>query len=242
MILNSKVRVGIAFLTLSTCLWAQPAAQPAKPPAQPPATAPPAAQPPATAPPAAQPPATAPPAAQPPATAPPPAQPPATAPPPAQPPATAPPPAQPPATAPPPAQPPATAPPPGQPPATAPATAPAAPAAGTLGGVNFDNASLTAVIDILAKMLKISYILDPRVTGKVTINTYGEIKPVDVRQLLETVLRINNAVMVQVGDLYRIVPAADAVKLPISPKISGGELPPGEEVVLNLVFLKYASV
>jgi general secretion pathway protein D len=152
------------------------------------------------------------------------------------------PPAQPPATAPPPAQPPATAPPAAQPPATAPATAPAAPAAGTLGGVNFDNASLTAVIDILAKMLKINYILDPRVTGKVTINTYGEIKPVDVRQLLETILRINNAVIVQVGDLYRIVPATEAQKLPISPKIAGGDLPPGEEVVLNLIFLKYASV
>jgi general secretion pathway protein D len=162
MIWNSKLRVGIAFIGLSTLVWAQPAAQPAKPPAQPPATAPP------------------------------------------------------------PAQPPATAPPPGQPPATASATAPATPAAGTLGGVNFDNASLTAVIDILAKMLKISYILDPRVTGKVTINTYGEIKPVDVRQLLETILRINNAVIVQVGDLYRIVPATEAQKLPISPKIAGG--------------------
>src|SRR5215467_16055985 len=96
---------------------------------------------------------------------------------------------------------------------------PAQPAAGTLGGVNVDNASLTAVIDILAQKLKINYILDPRVNGKVTINTFGEIKPVDVRQLLETILRINNAVMVQVGDLYRIVPAADAVKLPISPKV-----------------------
>ena len=119
---------------------------------------------------------------------------------------------------------------------------PPAPAAGTLGGVNFDNASLVAVIDILAKMLKINYILDPKVNGKVTINTYGEIKPVDVRQLLDTILRMNNAVMVKVGDLYRIVPAADAVKLPISPKVAGGDLPNDEEVVLNLVFLKYASV
>src|SRR6266853_1151980 len=129
-----------------------------------------------------------------------------------------------------------------QPPATTPAAAPAQPAAGTLGGLNFDNASLVAVIDILAQKLKINYILDPKVNGKVTINTYGEIKPVDVRQLLDTILRINNAVMVKVGDLYRIVPAADAVKLPISPRVAGGDLPNDEEVVLNLVFLKYASV
>ncbi len=130
-----------------------------------------------------------------------------------------------------------------QPPATTPAAAPAQPAAGTLGGVNFDNVSLTAVIDILAQKLKINYILDPRVSGKVTINTYGEIKPVDVRQLLETILRMNNAVMVQVGDLYRIVPAPDAVRLPISPRVAGADIPANsEEVILNLIFLKYASV
>jgi len=137
---------------------------------------------------------------------------------------------------------PAAPPAPAQPPATAPATAPATPAAGALGGLNFYNVSLVEVIDILAQKLKINYILDPKVNGKVTINTYGDIKPVDVRQLLDTILRINGAVMVQVGDLYRIVPAADAVRLPISPRVAGGDLPPGEEVVLNLVFLQYASV
>src|SRR6476646_4823249 len=104
-------------------------------------------------------------------------------------------PAQPPAAT--PAQPPATTP--AQPPATAPITVAVQPVAGTLGGVNFDNVSLVAVIDILAQKLKINYILDPKVSGKVTINTYGEIKPVDVRQLLDTILRINGAVMVQVG-------------------------------------------
>jgi general secretion pathway protein D len=137
---------------------------------------------------------------------------------------------------------PAAPPAPAQPPATAPATAPATPAAGALGGLNFYNVSLVEVIDILAQKLKINYILDPKVNGKVTINTYGDIKPVDVRQLLDTILRINGAVMVQVGDLYRIVPAADAVRLPISPRVAGGDLPTGEEVVLNLVFLQYASV
>ena len=129
-----------------------------------------------------------------------------------------------------------------QPPATTPATAPATPAAGALAGLNLDGVSLTAAIDILAQKLKINYILDQKVNGKVTINTYGEIKPVDVRQLLDTILRINGAVMVQVGDLYRIVPAADAARLPISPKMTGQDLPNNEDMVLNLIFLKYAAV
>src|SRR6476661_2320963 len=153
-----------------------------------------------------------------------PAQPPAAAP--AQPPATTP--AQPPAAA--PAQPPAATS--TQPAATPPITVAVQPVAGTLGGVNFDNVSLVAVIDILAQKLKINYILDPKVSGKVTINTYGEIKPVDVRQLLETILRMNNAVMVQVGDIYRIVPAPDAVRMPISPRVAGADIPVNSEEVI----------
>ena len=84
--------------------------------------------------------------------------------------------------------------------------------------------SLVEVIDILAQKLKNNYILDTKVNGKVTINTYGDIKPVDVRQLLDTILRINGAVMVQVGDLYRIVLAGDLVRLLISPKLPGDHL------------------
>ena len=63
------------------------------------------------------------------------------------------------------------------------------------------------MIDVLAKQLKINYILDPAVKGgSVTIYTYGEVKPVDLMPLLHTILRINGLAMVQVGDLYRIVP------------------------------------
>src|SRR5258708_152689 len=109
------------------------------------------------------------------------------------------------------------------------AAPPAQPAAGTLGGLNFYNVSLVEVIDILAQKLKINYILDPKVNGRVTINTYGEIKPVDVRQLLETILRVNGATMVQVGDLYRIVPAADIIRLPISPRVGSAEIPANSE-------------
>ena len=98
---------------------------------------------------------------------------------------------------------------------------------GAPAALNLQNASLVEVVDILARALKINYILDPRVKGSVTINTYGEIKPVDVRPLLETILRINGAAMVQVGDLYRIVPIADVARLPISPQLnaSGKDLP-----------------
>jgi general secretion pathway protein D len=101
---------------------------------------------------------------------------------------------------------------------------------------------LVELVDILARRLQINYILDPRVKGAVTINTYGEVKPTNLWQLLETILRINGAAIVQVGDLYRIVPLADVPRLPLKPQISASkELPEDERMVLNLVFLKYAT-
>ncbi|MCX6618961.1 MAG: hypothetical protein NTZ98_23050, partial [Acidobacteria bacterium] len=108
--------------------------------------------------------------------------------------------------------------------------------------LNLQNASLVDVIDILARRLRINYILDAGVRGSVTINTYGEIKQIEVRPLLETILRINNAAMVQVGELYRIVPVSQVSRLPMSPQIDPKSFPEDERMILNLIFLKYATV
>lgn len=109
--------------------------------------------------------------------------------------------------------------------------------------LNLPNASLTEVIDTLARILKINYIIDPKVKGNVTIHTYGEIKSTDVRGLLDTILRINGAAMIQVGDLYRIVLTGDVGKLPLRPRINAElkDLSEDEQMVLNLIFLKYST-
>ncbi|MBK5291976.1 MAG: hypothetical protein JJE04_09905, partial [Acidobacteriia bacterium] len=109
------------------------------------------------------------------------------------------------------------------------------------GALNLSNASLTEVVDALCRTLKINYILDPRVKGAVTINTYGETRQLDARNLLDLILRINGAVMVQVGDLYRIVPMADAARMPLSPNADPSKITPDEQIMLNLIFLKYAT-
>lgn len=144
----------------------------------------------------------------------------------------------PPATPPPPA---AAAPAPGQ---TAPAvTPPITPPGGGPGALNLQNASLREVIDILARQLKISYILDPRVQGGVTINTYGESKPLDNRSLLDTILRINGFAMIPQGDVFRIVPLTDVLRMPgLQPEVNGKPEPADDRTMLNLMFLKYATV
>ena len=111
------------------------------------------------------------------------------------------------------------------------------------GAFVMPNASLTEMIDLLARRLKINYILDPAVRGTVSIFTYGEVKPIDYMPLLETILRVNGAAMVKVGDLYRIVPVARINQLPIAPTVNADPktLPDDERMIMNLIFLKYAT-
>jgi general secretion pathway protein D len=108
--------------------------------------------------------------------------------------------------------------------------------------LNVQGASLIDIVDMLARQLRINYILDPRVKGSVIINTYGEIRNVGARALLEAILRINGAAIIQVGDVYRIVPVAEAGRLPIEPQVDAKAFPDDERMMLNLVFLKYATV
>ncbi len=137
---------------------------------------------------------------------------------------------------------------PGQPgaqPGTQPQNVPAtdAPRLTDSGAFIMPNASLTEMIDLLAKRLKINYILDPGVKGTVSIFTYGEVKPVDYMPLLETILRVNGSAMVKVGDVYRIVPVNRINQLPLSPMVNVDPktLPDDERMVMHLIFLKYAT-
>ncbi len=111
------------------------------------------------------------------------------------------------------------------------------------GAFIMPNASLTEMIDLLAKRLKINYIIDPEVRGTVSIFTYGEVKPVDYMPLLETILRVNGDAMIKVGEFYRIVPVNRINQLPLSPRINVDQktLPDDERMVMNLMFLKYAT-
>ena len=130
---------------------------------------------------------------------------------------------------------------PGAPAATAPQQPTGQPT--VYGGLSLNNASLTEVIDLLARQLKINYILDPRVKGGVILNTYGETKNIDTRSLLETILRINGYGMVKQGDLYRIVPLPEISHLPIPPETitDSSSVPEDDRTMLNLVFLKFVT-
>lgn len=121
-------------------------------------------------------------------------------------------------------------------------TRPAQQPAGLISGLSLQNVNLLEVVDFLARQLKINYVVEKNVGGAVTLNTYGEIRDIDPRALLDTILRINGAAMVQTGNIYRIVPLSELARMPLQPEVDAKDIPEDDRPMLNLVFLKYANV
>ena len=84
--------------------------------------------------------------------------------------------------------------------------------------LNFVDASIDEVARaIIADTLHQNYVVDPEVTGSVTLHTSRPLAIEELPALLESVLLLNEAALVVEGDLYRIVPAGIAVSAGINP-------------------------
>lgn len=83
---------------------------------------------------------------------------------------------------------------------------PVAPAAGEATyQLNFENADLQDVIrSLLGDALQLTYTVDPSVSGRVTLSSARKIARNELLPILETVLRMNGAVLVDQGGIYRV--------------------------------------
>ncbi len=81
--------------------------------------------------------------------------------------------------------------------------------------LNFVNADIREVVDtVLGTTLKVNYLLDPRVQGIVTMHTTQPVPREAIFGLLEDVLAVNGAAIVQDAGLYKIVPITEAAQTP----------------------------
>ncbi|MGE5299604.1 MAG: secretin N-terminal domain-containing protein, partial [Acidobacteriota bacterium] len=80
---------------------------------------------------------------------------------------------------------------------------------------NFDDADVYSVIQtIFGDVLKVNYIVDPNVKGRVTFRSVEPIAKENVLPLMEVILKLNGIGIVEEGGLYRIIPIADISKEP----------------------------
>lgn len=125
-------------------------------------------------------------------------------------------------------------------PQTAGKPAPKAPGAAPSGSgvtLNFEDASIRDVVKVIFETLKENYVIDPQVQGEVTVQTSRPLTTEQLLPTLETLLRASNAVLVREGGVYRIIPAAGAVKLGnLTPRLGGSRVGYGVRIVpLNYV-------
>ena len=108
-------------------------------------------------------------------------------------------------------------------------------------GFRLEGADLLQFISLVAGELKLNYAVDPGVKGVVTISTSGELKSSDLFPILETVLKMNGATAVKIGNLYRIVPLVLAPKNPLAISVgtSGAELPADDRMLMQIIPLKF---
>ena len=98
------------------------------------------------------------------------------------------------------------------------AAGPAVNAAGDESVVlNFEGADVREVIHSLADALGINYQIDPRIQGQVTIRTTDTISKEDLFPVFNQILRSNGIASVRVGDIYQIIPVAEAKTKAIIP-------------------------
>jgi general secretion pathway protein D len=78
--------------------------------------------------------------------------------------------------------------------------------------LNFENTPIpTAAKAVLGDILGLSYVIDPRVQGTVTLSSGRAVPRKDLLYSFESALRVGNVALVKDGAGYRLMPSADAV-------------------------------
>lgn len=78
--------------------------------------------------------------------------------------------------------------------------------------LNFDDADVGEVAKtILSDSLGLNYVLSPKVSGKVTLQTTEPLSREELLPTLEMLLKMNNAALIKDGKIYHIEPTADAL-------------------------------
>jgi len=95
---------------------------------------------------------------------------------------------------------------------------PAARKPGTSTGMvslNFDDADVFSVIQtVFGDILRVNYIVDPRVKGRVTFRSVAPVSRDRVLPVMEVILRINGIGVVEESGLFRVVPISEVSREP----------------------------
>ena len=106
--------------------------------------------------------------------------------------------------------------------------------------LELDNTDIYQVIKIIADNLKLNYIIDSGIKGSVNVHTSGTLRRSDLLPLLETLLKINGATMVKVGNFYQILPTTLAIKQPL-PVLQANQTALDDQIVIQIIRMRFVG-
>jgi general secretion pathway protein D len=107
---------------------------------------------------------------------------------------------------------------------------------------NFDDTDVFTVIQtIFGDVLKVNYVIDPAVQGRVNFRTVAPVEKEDVLNLMEVILRLNGIGIVEDRGLYRIIPIGNLAKEPTAVGLGrvSSEIKPTGKALLQVIPLDY---
>lgn len=118
--------------------------------------------------------------------------------------------------------------------------------AGSLRGpgvtLNFANAEIPEVVQsVLGNILELNYVIDPRVTGTVTLQTSQPIAISDVLPTLETVLRLQGFTITHTGDIYAVAPTDAGLRGNVVPGSGPDGAQRGDAYGVQIIPLEHTS-
>ena len=105
--------------------------------------------------------------------------------------------------------------------------------------LNFEQTDIYEVITTFCELLKINYIIEGKVQGKITLQTFRKVPTKDLYSVFEQILAVNGITVVKSGNFYRFVPIRDSSKKALNLHYGNKtKMPDKDRVVIQLIPLR----
>jgi len=105
--------------------------------------------------------------------------------------------------------------------------------------LNFTNVDISALVKVMSELTRRNFILDERITGKVTLMTPTRISPDEAYQVFLSALEIKGFTAVEDGKIIRIIPTATARQSGL--KVLKDDNMKGEGYVTKLIRMNFVT-
>lgn len=108
--------------------------------------------------------------------------------------------------------------------------------------LNFERADVQEVVGVIfGDLLGVNYVIDPEVSGTVSVQTSRPVSREALLPLVESMLRVNGAALMEDNGLYRVVPLSKAPQGAVKSRIGRQRLHAGPGYHVQVVPLQYIA-